>query len=504
MLVPYFLSFFQCANLTLFMWCTQKPEQPESGQAYGMTASGNPRRILVGEDDLEVLGYFEVALKTVGYLVEAAHDGAEVLSCLRSSRLPIDAILLDIVMPNRDGLATLLEIRDFDPGMPVIAVSGAASPQSIVIAMKNGATDFLCKPVDHQHLYRVLSSAIETRELSSRPSRSPKPTDSSFIGASPPMRDIRRRLGQIGWSDVPVLIQGETGTGKEVLARELHAQSPRADNPFLKLNCAALPSELIESELFGHERGAFTGAIQKKPGMFETADSGTILLDEIGDMDLRLQAKLLHVLQDQEFRRIGGRETIKVDVRVIAATHRDLEKAILDRAFREDLYYRLCVISLNVPPLRDRNDDVIPLAEFFIQKYATKGMPCPRLTADLKDALIAYRWPGNVRELENYIRRLTVLRDGELIARELYVKINRKSHIPISPEGFEGAHTVAVADSPLEHVGKAKEQGERAAILEALNSTRWNRRQAAAVLKIEYKALLYRMKRLGLDARTQP
>jgi two-component system response regulator AtoC len=485
------------------MWCSHKPEQPESRQTYGMTTSANTRRILVGEDELEVLGYFEVALKSVGYLVETAHDGDEVLSCLRSSRLPIDAVLLDMIMPNRDGLATLIEIRDFDPGMPVIAVSGAASPQSIVTAMKNGATDFLCKPVDHQHLCRILSNAIETREFSSsKPSRSSKPAAGTFVGASSRMRDIRRRLGQIGWSEVPVLIQGETGTGKEVLARELHAQSPRADNPFLKLNCAALPSELIESELFGHERGAFPGAIQKKAGMFETADGGTILLDEIGDMDLRLQAKLLHVLQDQEFLRIGGRETIKVDVRIIAATHRDLEKAIFDRAFREDLYYRLSVISLNVPPLRDRKDDMIPLAEFFIKKYATQSMPCPLLTAALREALMAYTWPGNVRELENYIRRLTVLRDGEQIARELHLKTSRKSHAPSSPEGFEVVDILA--DSPLEHAGKAKEQAERGAILEALNSTRWNRKKAAAVLKIDYKALLYKMKRLGLDARTQP
>src|SRR5208282_2143438 len=227
-------------------------------------------------------------------------------------------------------------------------------------------------------------------------------------------------IGHVGWSEASVLIQGETGTGKEVLARELHANSPRAGNIFLKLNCAALPSELVESELFGYERGAFTGAFQKKIGMFEAADGGTILLDEIGDMDVRLQAKLLQVLQDREFQRIGGKEVIRVDVRVMAATHRDLEKAIVDRSFREDLYYRLNVINLQVPPLRERREDIFPLAERLLTKHSSgKGVT---ITHELKNALMAYGWPGNVRELENVIRKLVVLRDGGLIARELQSK----------------------------------------------------------------------------------
>jgi two-component system, NtrC family, response regulator AtoC len=457
--------------------------------------------ILVGEDELEVLGYFDIALKCLGYDVETAQDGDEVLSCLRSSRSEISAVLLDIFMANRDGLDTLREIRKFDPAMPVIVVSGVASPQNIVTAIKNGATDFLCKPVAHEDLDRALRKALETRNVSGSPLvRLPIQPGSSFLCTSLRMREIQGVIGQIGWSEVPVLIQGETGTGKEVLARELHAHSPRADKLFLKLNCAALPSELVESELFGYERGAFTGAVQKKVGMFEMADGGTILLDEIGDMDLRLQAKLLQVLQDHEFRRIGGKEIVKVDVRVIAATHRDLEKSIIDQTFRQDLYYRLSVVNLHVPPLRDRREDIIPLAEFLLSKYAPKASTRPNLNAELRCALMEYHWPGNVRELENCIRKLTIMPDADAIARELHAKSNVR---PLTPKnGSE-----PTVDSPprqeevpiLEQVNKAKYQAEKTAILTALGSTRWNRKQAAALLNIDYKALLYKMKKLGID-----
>ena len=328
-----------------------------------MLVSDHKCTILVGEDEPEVLSYLETALKCMGYSVESAQDGDEVLACLRSSGTEIAAVLLDIVMLNRDGLDTLREIRNLDRQLPVIMLSGASSTLNVVTAMKRGATDFLAKPVAHEDLREVLRRAIEAKDaVHGAPPRSPKPFPDVLLGTNPRMKDLQVVVGQIGWSEVPVLIQGETGSGKEVLARELHAQSPRANRPFLKLNCAALPSELVESELFGYERGAFTGAFQRKAGKFEIAEGGTILLDEIGDMDVRLQAKLLQVLQDHEFQRIGGKETIKVDVRIMAATHRDLEKAILEGSFREDLYYRLNVINLKVPPLRDRREDIVPLA----------------------------------------------------------------------------------------------------------------------------------------------
>jgi len=384
-----------------------------------MLVSDHKCTILVGEDEPEVLSYLETALKCMGYSVESARDGDEVLACLRSGGSEITAVLLDIVMLNRDGLDTLREIRNLDRQLPVIMLSGASSTLNVVTAMKRGATDFLAKPVAHEDLREVIRRAIETKgAVPATPPRNPKPFPDVLMGTNPRMKELQVVVGQIGWSEVPVLIQGETGSGKEVLARELHAQSPRAARPFLKLNCAALPSELVESELFGYERGAFTGAFQRKAGKFEIAEGGTILLDEIGDMDVRLQAKLLQVLQDHEFQRIGGKETIRVDVRIMAATHRDLEKAIVEGSFREDLYYRLNVINLKVPPLRERKEDIVPLAEFLIKKHTAGGLPVPAIPLNLKHAMMTYHWPGNVRELENYVRKFIILGDPESLASD--------------------------------------------------------------------------------------
>jgi transcriptional regulator with GAF, ATPase, and Fis domain len=312
------------------------------------------------------------------------------------------------------------------------------------------------------------------------------------------MRELAGMLATVGWSEVPVLIQGETGCGKEVVARELHARSPRAHQPFLKLNCAALPSELVESELFGYERGAFTGAFQKKAGMFEMADGGTILLDEIGDMDVRLQAKLLQVLQDHEFHRLGGKVLIKVNVRLLAATHRDLERAIVTGSFREDLYYRLNVLSVSLPPLRERKEDVCPLAQYLLRKHCPAGATPPDLPLELQHALTGYRWPGNVRELENTMRRYLVLRDPGAIVRELYTKSAKGAQRCPALSAPEAPATVEAPEPILEQVTRAKQQAEAEAILAALHSTRWNRKRAATLLKIDYKALLYRMRKLNV------
>src|SRR5215472_3349370 len=391
---PCFLLFFRCTPPKFRTWPNRFQKQLEKISTVAtplMQMTKNGRTILVGDDEMEVRGYLEIALKCLGYSVEVAQDGDEVLSCLQSTRSGISAVLLDIMMPNRDGIDTLREIRRIDPNLPIIIVSGASSTLNVVTAMKGGATDFLCKPVAHEDLRKAISKALEVKGAEHVPiSRTTTPVTKAFLGQNPRMREIQELMGQIGWSEAPVLIQGETGSGKEVIARELHAQSPRSNKPFLKLNCAALPSELVESELFGYERGAFTGALQKKAGMFEIANGGTILLDEIGDMDVRLQAKLLQVLQDREFQRIGGRETIKVDVRVMAATHRDLEKAIADRTFREDLYYRLNVINLHLPPLRERSEDIVPLCEFLLKKHTIPGTPMVALTMDLKHAMQTY------------------------------------------------------------------------------------------------------------------
>jgi two-component system, NtrC family, response regulator AtoC len=308
-------------------------------------------------------------------------------------------------------------------------ISASSSPLNVVEAMRNGATDFLGKPISQAQLGEAIGRALaDAAVASSQPEPSAEP-ETTVSTRNPAMQRIQTLVDRIAWSDAPVLIQGETGVGKEVLARQLHAQSRRANKPLLKLNCAALPSELVESELFGYERGAFTGAFQRKLGMFEQADQGTILLDEIGDMDHKLQAKLLQVLQDHEFMRVGGRATIRVDVRVIAATHRDLEQAIAEGTFREDLYYRLNVISLRLPALRDRKEDILALAEVLLQKHAIPGQPVPTLPPMLQEALVAYDWPGNIRELENVMRKLIVLGDAQRLASELFAKTSRKLQV---------------------------------------------------------------------------
>jgi len=357
----------------------------------------------------------------------------------------------------------------------------------------NGPTTLISE--DELEFHDSLAAAVHPA-----PAPTPAVVTKAFFGSNPRMKEIQSRLAQIARADAPVLIQGETGSGKEIIARELHAQSPRAGKPLRKLNCAALPPELVESELFGYERGAFTGAFQRKVGLFETADGGTILLDEIGDMEIRLQAKLLQVLQDQEFQRVGGKESIQVDVRVMAATHRNLEGAILDRTFREDLYYRLNVINLHVPPLRERREDVLAIAQFLIQKHAAKGAPAPALTPELKHTMMCYHWPGNVRELENFVRKLIIFGDCVSLTRELEAKAARTlASAPPAVENKPAPNVRMVDDSTImEHVMKTKDQAEADAILAALNSTRWNRKQAAARLKIGYKALLYKMKKHGV------
>lgn len=460
-----------------------------------MTAT--KRTILIGEDDCEVRGYLEMATRDMGYETILAQDGEEVLSCLKGTE-PIHAVLLDIMMPQKDGIETLREIRSWNNSLPIIMVSDASLPINVVEAMKIGATDFLSKPVDHDELRAAIKRATElgpTSQVLPEASATGKGSGKLFVGDSREMSAIAQMLRDIASSDVPVLIRGETGVGKEVVARELHALSLRSRKPFLKLNCAALPPELVESELFGYERGAFTGAFQKKPGMFELADGGTLLLDEIGDMEFRLQAKLLQVLQDQEFQRVGGKETIRVDVRVLAATHQNLERAIAKRRFREDVFYRLNVISLDIPPLRDRKEDLIPLADFLIRKNSP-AVP-PVLTPALKQAILEYHWPGNIRELENVMRRYIILGGPESIIRELRSKMVAAC---VEETNLLGNDVIPIESTPiLAQVTKAKQDAESSAILAALSSTRWNRKQAAVLLKIEYKALLYKMKKLGIS-----
>jgi two-component system response regulator AtoC len=462
-----------------------------------MATENQGRTILVGDDDFESRSFLAAALRYQGFGVELAEDGHEVLDCLEAND-GVAAVLLDVIMPGKDGIQTLREIRSKDKSLPVIMLSGASSTGNIVEAMKCGATDFLGKPLGHDDLRTAIRNALDLRPAMPKTGRKEK--ESASLQRSGQMRELYDMAAQVGASEAPVLIQGETGSGKEVLARHVHSHSKRSSKPFLKLNCAALPSELVESELFGYERGAFTGAFQRKPGMFEIADGGTLLLDEIGDMDFKLQAKLLQVLQDHEFQRLGGKETVRVDVRVIAATHRDLEKAIASNQFRQDLYYRLNVVTLHVPPLRERKDDIVELAEMLLRKHATGDAPLLALTPALQQALRLHDWPGNVRELENAMRRLLVLQDPDGIARDLTARAARKALHAVAPLDLAAPGERIQASAPiLEQVTQAKHQAETEAIVAALRSTRWNRKKAAALLKTDYKALLYKMKKLGIE-----
>jgi two-component system response regulator AtoC len=462
----------------------------------------NGKTVLLGEDEPEVRSYLEMALRCNGFSVATAENGEEVLDSLRKVERPVSAVLLDIVMPEKDGLETLREIRRTNADLPVIIISGECSPPRVMEAMRSGATDFLGKPVTHEELTRTLRRVLsDGPSLPVRPVQTSRAKSSSafFMGGCR-SKDLEALLLRVGPADVPVLIYGETGTGKEVFARQLHMHSPRASAAFVKLNCAALPSELVESELFGYERGAFTGAFQKKPGMFEIADGGTLMLDEIGDMDFKLQAKLLQVLQDQEFRRIGGKETIRVNVRVIAATHRSLEQAIAAGQFREDLYYRLNVVPIQIPALRHSRDIVIRLAEFLLEKHARPGAPAPRLTPALCEVLLAHDWPGNVRELENVMRRFIVFGDPQLIIDDLRFRTRmRAMGSALPPSTARTSRTVNPETPALEEVNRARQTAETQVIVDALQTTRWNRKKAAAVLKIDYKALLYKMKKLNIE-----
>jgi two-component system response regulator AtoC len=478
--------------------------------------------ILVAEDEPEVRNYLGTALGCHGYAVEFAQDGDEALQYVRAPHNKISLLLLDIVMPCKDGFQALEGIREIRPDLPVIMLSGASSASNIVRAMKAGAVDFVTKPVYHQELCAAVQRALPPSTSRSAATSSRPKSESARISLASEgwSQKIETLVQKVGSSDVPVLLQGETGVGKEVLARKLHAQSPRAGRPFLKLNCAALPSELVESELFGYDRGAFTGAFKSTPGKFEMANGGTILLDEIGDMDFRIQAKLLQVLQDREFLRLGANEVSKVDVRVMAATHTDLEKAIAEGRFRQDLYYRLNVITIHMPPLRDRPDEILQLADYFIQLHATHGDPPVQIPPVLRDALLEYRWPGNVRELENVMRRYLVLRNPEALARDLLLQGN-KARFAVRPnETRSGVASVdppqdaAVARSAILDQGIASDEADESSILKkvdsahkaaeadvivaALNAALWNRKKAAASLNIDYKALLYKMKRLGI------
>jgi two-component system response regulator AtoC len=453
-------------------------------------------KILVVDDEAEIRSLLGAVLQSKGFEVVAAEDGAAALQQVQRERPAV--ILLDLSMPRMSGMDALPEIKRLDGDVPVIICTAHADLATAVRAMKLGAYDFLTKPFDVELLVLTLQRAVERHQLLSRIEELKRQGQGSSLaermGGSAAIGQVIQQVSQVAESNFTVLVQGETGTGKELVARAIHQQSPRQKAPFVAVDCGAIPETLVESELFGHERGAFTGAHQLKIGKFEAADRGTIFLDEIGDLHPALQGKLLHVLQDGQFSRVGGRSTVKVDVRVLAATNQDLEQAVAAGRFREDLYYRLNVIQIIVPPLRERPEEIAALAEYFMRRYSQLfRRESLHLPAETIQRLMHHRFPGNVRELENMIKRMIVLGDPLL----------RRSPLPGGPAPTEenGAPRPAKsATMSLKDIGrKAAQVAEREAILQALEQTQWNRVRAAKILEISYRALLYKIKDSGLD-----
>ena len=465
--------------------------------------------ILIVDDEASVLRYTKTVLID-HYRVETAGCGEEALQRIHRGPAP-SLIVLDMAMPGMDGLETLAKCKQIYPEQKVLMMSCSGDRNKVVQALKLGATDCLHKPFEPPQLKgavrRVLESSAAEAESADLDRVNPNAGDGSqvvvenldedlfFLAASPVMKQIYAQVSLVARVDVGVLLLGESGVGKEVLARLIHKVSARARKPFIKVNCAALPSELLESELFGYEAGAFTGANGTKPGKFQLADGGTILLDEIGEMSAALQAKLLHVLQDGRFFRLGGRTNIKVNARILAATNVDVQKAIAERKLREDLYYRLSAFTITIPPLRERREEIPWLLTHYMKSLAaTFGRdPLPIPDALLRECL-RYRWPGNLRELGNFVKRYLVLQDDRVIVDELRAK-NQELR------GVEPDLGNMMAPRPRglkALVRTLKDDAEAKEIVRALEQANWNRKLAAANLCISYKALLYKIKQYGI------
>lgn len=510
--------------------------------------------MLVVEDDVAQRLALKELLESLSFSVEAVGTAREATEGLASGRHA--AMLLDVMLPDGSGLQVLERHRAGGGGVPIIVVSGLGAAEDAVRALRMGATDYLTKPFTSDELADVIRRSLGR---SASPATGARPKASAadgegraVISRNRSMARIRSLVDRIADTDVPALLLGESGTGKEVIAREIHARSRRRNRPFIKVNCAALPAELLESELFGHERGAFTGATAEKPGKFELADQGTIFLDEIGEMAIRLQAKLLQVLQDEEYFRVGGKRSVRVDARVVVATNRNLEREIELGNFREDLFYRLNVVAIRLPPLRERKEDIPLLVGHFLDTYCRRyGADLTELSPEVMEAFCGYGWPGNVRELENMIRRLVVLQDPAMVLEELRAGRgwmppgttaigagDASGHLPppptregalsreaeLAPErtntlaGLERNAATQTFTSPFEmpqppppppampesemslkDIGKrAAMLAERDAMLAMLQRTAWNKRKAANRLRISYKALLYKIKECGI------
>lgn len=446
-------------------------------------------RILVADDDLGMRETLEAVLVEDGYEVNPASNGAETLQVLE--RNSFDIMLLDLKMPDCTGLELLSQVKRLAPDMAVIMMTAYGTVKIAVEAVKQGAFDFITKPFELGEMRLTIQKALEMQRLAHenrelRLMLKEKFIFKNIVGASPKMQGVFEVIRKVVNYDVTILICGESGTGKELVAQAIHHNSSRRDKPFVKLNCAALPETLLESELFGYEKGAFTGAIASKPGRFELAEGGTLFLDEIGDTSLNMQAKLLRVLQEKEFERVGGKETLRVDVRIVAATNKDLKREVEAKRFREDLYYRLNVVPVHLPPLRERKEDIPALVHHFLKELNLLFQKdFSAVSPEAMACLLRYHWPGNVRELRNVLEKAVLLGEGKTISLE---------HLPEELRGL---------DADVSRVGRAAEPAsldhlEKEHIYQVLREVRWNQSKAAELLGIHRNTLRKKIERFNL------
>lgn len=450
--------------------------------------------ILIVEDKDSMSQMLRETIEAAGYKPVIAMDGNEGIKKIKEEKFSL--VLTDLKLPRKDGMSVLMAAKEENPSMPVIMMTAFGSVDMAVRAIKEGAFDFITKPFDTDHLLHLIKKAIENQRLLTENMLLKEEFSSAvgmprIIGKSEKISEVARNIQKVASAKTTVLLFGESGTGKELFARAVHCLSPRREFPFVPINCAAIPKELLESELFGHEKGAFTGADARKLGKFELADRGTVFLDEIGDMELSLQAKILRVLQEGEIERVGGLKPVKVDVRVIAATNKDIEKAVAEGGFREDLYYRLSVFPVRIPSLKERAGDIPLLTDFFLKKYCAElKTPLKEVSGEVLNMLGSYPWKGNVRELENAIERAVILCDGALIKPE---------HVSLNPLPMHTSFNGPPLNATLEATAKeALRSAETRRIKEALKETRGNKSRAAEILKVSYKTLLNKIKNYGI------
>jgi len=466
-------------------------------------------RVLVIDDEKNITLVMQAMLERAGFETMVYNDSQSALQIIENEDL--DVVITDLYMPGPSGMDVLNYCQSNSPRLPVVLITAYGTVEAAVSALKQGAFDFITKPFDQNELINVVQKAVDThRQREKEPvgilqlsekqhaqtSEGPNLFVSSIIGSSPPMQEVFKVISKIAASPSTVLISGESGTGKELVAFEIHRNSPRVKKPFVKINCAAIPATLIESELFGYERGAFTGAVTSKPGRFELANEGTLFLDEVAEMPLEMQVKLLRVLQEQEFERVGGINSINVDVRIIAATNRDLESEVKTGRFRDDLYYRLNVVPIRLPALRERKDDIDLLVKFFLQQFNVKlAKAVTSIEPIVLDALRDFPWPGNIRQLENVLERMVLMSDDSLLrVADLPEDIAQQANLVIPA----AVSSTSESASFKEIVRKQTQHLERELIEKALEETNGNITRAAEKLGLSRKGLQLKMKELGL------